>query len=121
MGSLWWEQCPVTVLCKDVAAARLSVPWREQGRGESLGQRFSTGKWRSCGIKELYCSGSHQQAPVAVGPLKIRGLGIPALLSLGNANPVCPCSGSHRSGGRGVGNGVQMDMVLLISRVLTSA
>ena len=95
MGSLWWKQWPTALLGEDVAAAGLSVPRREQGTGESLGKRFSTGEGRSCGIKELWCSSSHQQAPTAGGPQGTRGLGAPALLPAGNANPTCPCSGSH--------------------------
>lgn len=50
-----------------------------------------------------------------------RGLGTAALLSLGDADRVCPCSGSHVEVGKGMGRGVQKGTVLLISRVLTFA
>lgn len=36
MGSLWWEQEPITVLDKDVEQLN-SVPWGEHRAGKSLG------------------------------------------------------------------------------------
>lgn len=62
-----------------------------------------------------------QQSPAGSHGCARRAEGTAALLSLGDADRVCPCSGSHVEVGKGMGRGVQKGTVLLISRVLTFA
>lgn len=120
MGSLWWQQCPVTVLGEDMANAGLCALEGAEDR-ESLGQRFSTCEWRSCGSRSCNAPEVTSRLPWLQVSRKTEGW-VPLLsCHLAMLTQSAPCSGSHGKGEEGVGSRVQMDMVLLISKVLTSA
>lgn len=109
MGSLWWEQGPIIVLCKDVgqldpALGRARA--REEPGAEVQG-------WRNCGMKGLWCSSSHHQAPTAgwasLSPVTWQ------------YQPSLPLLWQPRKGEQGVERGIQTAKLLLISNVLTPA
>lgn len=86
-GRVPWAPCgtgkALLLLCEDVAAAGLPLPWWELGTWETLGQR------RGCGRKELWCPQATSRFPQLWAPKRCRSW-VPTSPATWHCQPILP-------------------------------